>query len=76
MDEAEGVHELERAGGRAAPRAGVAPERLAGRQAENRPNPLPAAEERVAERLLELAELVGERQAGQLLVDELAKLVG
>jgi hypothetical protein len=75
VDEAERVHELERAGG-GQHRARVLPERLAGRQAENRPNPLPAAEERVAERFLQLAELVGERQAGQLDVDELTELVG
>ena len=75
VDEAEGVDELERAGS-GQHLGGRTRERLAGRQAENRPNPLPAAEERVAERLLELAELVGERQAGQLDVDELTELVG
>jgi hypothetical protein len=74
MDEAEGVDELQRAGS-GQHFGGLPPERLAGRQAEDRPNPLPAAKERVAERLLQLAQLVGERQAGQLSVDELTELV-
>jgi len=51
-------------------------ERLTRRQAKNRPNPLPPAQKRVAERLLKLTELVGERQTRKLGVDELTELVG
>ena len=62
VDEAEGVHELERAPGRQE-LGRVAPERLAGREAEHRPDPLAAAEQRVAQRLLEPPELVRRRAA-------------
>ena len=57
VHEAERVHELERARGRQ--KLGrIATERLAGREAKDGTDALPAAEQRVAERLLELAELV------------------
>jgi len=75
VNEAERVHELERAGGREN-LLRIAPERLAGREAEDRPDPLPAAEERIAQRVFELTELLGERELGESIVDELAKLVG
>jgi hypothetical protein len=75
VDEAEGVDELERASSGQHP-GGLVLERLTRRQAKNRPNPLPPAEKRVAERLLQLTELIGERQARELGVDELTELVG
>ena len=67
VDEAERVDELERApGGKQLGR--VEAERLAGREAEHRPDALAAAEERVAQRLLERPELVGERKPGEELL--------
>ena len=74
VDEAERVHELERAGGREQ-LLGIAAERLAGREAEHGPDPLAAAEERVADRLGEPAQLLGQRESGQPLLDERAELV-
>ena len=74
VDEAEGVDELERAGG-GQELARLAAERLAGREAEHRPDPLTAGEERVAERVVERAQLLRERQLREAGLDELAKLV-
>src|SRR4029079_10320218 len=67
--------ELERAGS-GQHRGGLVLERLTRRQAKNRPNPLPPAQKRVTKRLLQLTELIGERQARELGVDELTELVG
>src|SRR5919201_1927781 len=48
----------------------VAARRLAGREAEHRPDPLASAGERVAHRLPELAELGGESELVEVLLDQ------
>ena len=55
--------------------SGSRAERLAGGQAEHRPDPLAAAEERVPERLLELPSSSGERQLGEEALGQLAQVV-
>ena len=74
VHEAERVHELDRERGRDE-LVERTPERLAGREAEHRPDPLAAAEQRVAQRLLEPAQLLRDGQRAELLLDERAQLV-
>jgi hypothetical protein len=75
VDEAEGVDQLQGAGGRQQ-LGRLPPQGLADRETENGPDALAASEKRIAQRLLQTAELVGKGQLGQRLVDEGAKLVG
>src|SRR5687767_12807683 len=68
------MHELQRARGRQE-LARVPSERLACRQAEHGPNPFASAEQRVAQRLLEPAEVGRKRQLTEELVRKAAQLV-